>query len=181
MSNNMEPPAAKFTVPQPSLEIDEAKGWQKREQRLLDHVNAHMKWMIDAATINQRKHMRLSYASLWLAVIAPIFAVTSSQRAISFGMPDGWLPIVSAIVTLLLSLTEGARRIGRYDDIWRTMDLAMIELRSVREVFRDAKVEYQIGSPERIAALKLFRKEADRVIAMAILAAHKTSKGAVQS
>ncbi|MGE7418686.1 hypothetical protein [Methylobacterium tarhaniae] len=180
MSNNVEPSAANFMVTQSSLEINDAKGWQKREQRLFDHVNAHMKWMIDAAAINQKKHMRLSYASMWLAIIAPLFAVTSTQRTLSLGMPDGWLPIFSAIITVLLSLTEGVRRIGRYDDIWRTMDLAMMELRSVREVFRDAKVEHQIGSPERIAALKLFRKEADRVIAMAILAAHKSSKGAVQ-
>lgn len=181
MSINVEPPAASITTPQPSLETDEAKGWQKREQRLFDHVNAHMNWMKDAAALNQKKHMRLSFASMWLTVIAPLFAVTSIQRAFSFGMPDGWLPVFSAIVTVLLSLTEGARRVGRYDDIWRTMDLAMMELRSAREVFRDAKVEYQIGSPERITALKLFRKEADRVIATAILAAHKTSKSADQS
>ncbi|WP_128566498.1 hypothetical protein [Methylobacterium crusticola] len=74
--------------------------------------------------------------------------------------------MTSAIVTVLLSLIEGARRIGCYDDIWRTMDLAMLELRSIRETFRDAKVEHQLGSPERIAALKVFRKDIERVIAM---------------
>lgn len=179
MSDYVEPLTANVASPKTSPEIYKADSWLKREQRLLNHVDANVKWMIREADKSRIIHKYLSFVILSLAIIAPLFAVTSTQRIAYFGLPDGWLPIVSAVVTLLLSLAEGARRIGRYDDIWRTMDLALLELRSAREIFRDAKVEHQLGSPERIAALKKFRKETERVVAMAVLAAHNTSKGNV--
>jgi hypothetical protein len=174
-------PDAETTTPTPSAAPvtvrSQADLWARREEKLLQHIHSNMQWMMETSGKSMRLSKRLGYVSLVLAVIAPLFAVSSAQNLVqTLHVQPGFLAVISAGLTVLLAITEGFRRIGRYEERWRTLDNAMLELRSSRETFRDARIEHALGTPERIAAYKALRGETDRILHLVTRSFHGDSR-----
>ncbi len=107
-------------------------------------------------------HNTLSIIVIVGAVLAPILTTLSANAKdpfFSIALQAG-----SIIVGLMIAVSEALRRLWRPETRWKSRALAVQEIVSAREAFRDEAIPLEVGSPEWVTAFKIYRLRYEAVL-----------------
>jgi Protein of unknown function (DUF4231) len=126
----------------PEKKLEEA--WRHREAKIVDAINTVADENYRVSTVYKRWHLSCSVIVMVCAVLAPLFI--ASSRTTNFTIQSDSLNIISLSLTVILGITEGLRRIFRFEQRWYAYYSASNALVQTRERYLDNTVEHVPGS-----------------------------------
>ncbi|CUX19452.1 DUF4231 domain-containing protein [Agrobacterium deltaense] len=132
-----------------------------REKKLLDEIQRSVEYYVRYGQIAQKWQRITAMLVMVLSTFAPLLVVGSttslpvlSEEVVSFA---------AFLVTLLLALLEGTRRIFRFEQRWMACYMAKQTLKREREKYRFARIGLVVGSDVWKANLADLRRVYDEV------------------
>jgi hypothetical protein len=132
--------------------------WSERHTKLLEHADKETARYQDFAERSRVAARALNVISLFASVLAPVAVVSSAGGLSAFHIPDNTIKAIAVSLTIILGLTEGARRIFRFEQRWAGAMVAWLEIEKNKEVYLDNQVAKPIGSDEWVANLAKLRQ-----------------------
>ncbi|MDX0140804.1 DUF4231 domain-containing protein [Sinorhizobium meliloti] len=136
--------------------------FKEREAKLLEHIAASIDYYVRYGRTAQRWQRCTATLVMVLSTLAPLL-VAGSTLDQGLGLPDGFVPIAAFTVTLLLSFTEGVRRIFRFEQRWTACYTAKQMLKRERERYRFARIGLDVGGDAWKANFAELRRVYDEV------------------
>ena len=124
------------------------KEWIQRESRLMNELSSTLQYYTNVNKIAAKYQRAISLSVMIGGVIAPVLVAASANNQTVFGLSS---PIVSGIVVVLTSLiaiVEGTKRIYRFEQRWVSCNAAKRAIKNARENYRAKRIGLKVGSPE---------------------------------
>jgi hypothetical protein len=139
--------------------------FKEREDKLLSLVEGSVEYYVKYGRTAQRYQRCTAVLVMVLSTLAPLLVAGSSSTWVKdLGLPDKSIAVAAFVVTLLLSLIEGVRRIFRFEQRWISCYTAKETLKREREKYRFARIGLEIGSDAWKSNFAELRKAYDDVI-----------------
>ncbi|TCQ16400.1 DUF4231 domain-containing protein [Rhizobium sp. PP-CC-3G-465] len=123
--------------------------WKARETKLLGYVNGAMEYYAETTRWCRYAQRGLSITVMVCAALAPVAVVSSSGNGLgALGLHEPEIKILALIITILLAIADGLRRIFRYDQRWATCYIARETLKRARENYRITVIGLEVGSDD---------------------------------
>ncbi|MGJ5019723.1 SLATT domain-containing protein [Bradyrhizobium oligotrophicum] len=139
--------------------------WSQREQDLLRRIEEDILRYLAYSQKSRLLGRALSVISLFCSVVAPVTVISSASNLTSIGMSNSGMAAASVILTVLLGLIEGLRRIFGYEQRWVSSMTSAIALKSERDRYLDDRIGKEIGSEEWKQAFLHLREGVDAIVA----------------
>jgi hypothetical protein len=138
--------------------------WEKREIKLLNQLESTISYYIACSNVNRFFHRILGSISLVCAVFSPIFVVSATGKSteVVLGMSAATTGTIALVLSIIVALVEGLRRMYRPEERWSTCWTTMENLKAAREEFFDRRIGYSRGSIEWLAAYGALRNALTR-------------------
>jgi len=130
--------------------------FKQREGKIFGRYEAAIKEYRNLGRWYLRRHRVISVALLVSAVLSPVLIASNNDL---FGLPEAqgiWLTRGAVVLSLVVALLEGIRRIFKYDDRATAAYHAQRDLVLARERYRMYKLRNPDLTPERFAAFEAF-------------------------
>ncbi len=134
----------------------EPYSWEFREDKFNREVTATLAKYENKLNNTWKQQRLISVIVMLCSVFAPLFVVGSSLEKVFF-MSDVAIKIAALIVTVILSIAEGLKRIFRFDRRWVAIYWARSAIKRARNDYRIAQIGQPIGSETWVANFKAFR------------------------
>lgn len=143
---------------------DSQAKFKDREVKLLDEIQKSVDYYVRYGRSAQRWQRSTAVAVMILSTFAPLLVASSTTTVGgNLGLPAGTVSIAAFVVTLLLALLEGVRRIFRFEQRWMACYMAKQVLKREREKYRFARIGLDVGSDAWKANFAELRKAYDEV------------------
>lgn len=120
--------------------------WLKRETKLFAEIDNSVTYYAGRAKVALRSHRLISIAVVVVGPMAPVaVAASTAKDAILFSMPSGFYSGLAIVLTVLLAILDGVRRIFRFDRRWTSCNLAKVDLRRARETYLRKRIGLTVG------------------------------------
>jgi fumarate reductase subunit D len=123
-----------------AIAVREATDWNARENEHLKTIDKELKWYRGHAKWNRIAHRIASIVVLFCSIVAPITVAGDDKTSIlifGYHIDKAQLSSIALIVTLILALTEGLRRLFHFEQQWATSNRVERALQDARSDFLD--------------------------------------------
>ncbi|MCJ9695144.1 DUF4231 domain-containing protein [Rhizobium sp. PRIMUS64] len=138
--------------------------WIAEQERLIDVVESTIDYyqnVTDRTRVTQRTFV---IATMVLGIIAPILvAGARPDGAGLFGVPPVTINSIAIVITVLLSIMEGLRRIFRHEQRWISCHIALMALETALGRFRYLIVNVPPGADAWKLAMSDLRTEFENI------------------
>lgn len=134
--------------------------WRQREKDLIEDINTSIEYYSKQASRARGCHRTIGVTVLIGSVLAPVAVVSSAGTTAGlalFGVADERLAQVAVVITIVLSLCEGLRRLFEFDQRWITCVVAKEQLRRLRDVYLDEQIADAVGAENWVSKLTSLR------------------------
>jgi fumarate reductase subunit D len=150
-----------------AIAVREATDWNARENEHLKTIDKELKWYRGHAKWNRIAHRIASIVVLFCSIVAPITVAGDDKTSIlifGYHIDKAQLSSIALIVTLILALTEGLRRLFHFEQQWATSNRVERALQDARSDFLDQRVLYSVGTEKWIEEYSKSRKSVAALI-----------------
>ena len=143
-------------------DADRTKKWQVQETELLEKIKKQMEWYGGITTRSHRAQRLLATTILICSTLSPLFIISSTNATPDFsvyGMSAPAMAQVALVLSLIVALSEGIRRIYRFEEQWKNSRLATEDLKTARDDYKDKQIGLKVGSQEWVAAFGDLRRK----------------------
>ncbi len=134
----------------------EPSSWDFREDKFNRDVAGTLEYYTNKLNNTWKQQRLISLIVMLCSVFAPLLVVGSSLDQ-AFYMSDVAIKIAAVIVTIILSIAEGLKRIFRFERRWVAIYWARSAIKRARNDYRIAQIGQPIGSETWVANFKAFR------------------------
>ncbi|WP_144083188.1 hypothetical protein [Rhizobium leguminosarum] len=146
------------------MDESNANEWKKREQALLGEIADSLKFYGGVQKVARYWQRVISSVVMIGSILAPATVATgaaTSGKQIDLtllGIQSSSLASISLVITLLVAVAEGFRRIFRFERRWASAWLSGQTLHAAKEDYLDAVIGKPVGSPEWVSEFQKLRK-----------------------
>lgn len=138
--------------------------WVAEQERLIDVVQSTIDYYQNATDRTRVTQRVFVVATMVLGIIAPILvAAARPDGAGLFGFPPVKINSIAIVVTVLLSIMEGLRRIFRHEQRWISCHIALMALETALGRFRYLIVNVPPGTDAWKLAMSDLRTEFENI------------------
>jgi len=139
--------------------------WAAREKELVDELDGRIKFYVHWCEVNRKWQRATAIAALVCSILAPISVISKPGFGIGiFGLGEDAIRGIALILTLILGLTEGLRRIFRFEHRWHVCALCREKLLQLRALYLDNQIGVEIGSDDWTKNLSSARKRLTEIV-----------------
>ena len=135
--------------------------WLRRETKLLEEIASALEYYSRHTKRYQFWQRATSVSVMVLSTLAPLVVAGSGVAEGTFGLSRDNLSVAGVIITLILALIEGVRRIFRFEQRWATCYQVKSTIKREREGYRYQRIGLAVGSEEWKLNLAALRKAFD--------------------
>jgi hypothetical protein len=144
---------------------EENEQWLEREKAVLDNINSRIEFYSTWCEVNRLGQRVASIIVLICAVIAPVAVISTKASGLGIlGFTEEAIKATALIVTVTLALTEGVRRVFRFDHRWAVCAMCRERLLQLHGDYKDAQIGREIGSPEWVSTVTGARKTLEKIV-----------------
>ena len=145
-----------------ALEEDQ---WAARARALLEEMNGRLAFYAYWAEVNRKGQRITSLLIVVCSVLAPVTVISTPEVGLGiFGLGVAATKALSLIFTITVALSEGVRRVFRFEHRWAVCANCRETIKRQRDKFIDQQIGKQVGSEEWIANLTTTRNAFDDVV-----------------
>jgi hypothetical protein len=141
--------------------MDYVSDWKERESTLLRDVRERLRYYKSARKTARVLQRVTSSVVMVGSILAPTSIATNTGNTIdlgSLGVTDSSAALISLTITLVVAITEGFRRIFRFEQRWASAWLSGQKLHMARERYYDSIVGLEFGGEAWKTELMNLRK-----------------------
>jgi hypothetical protein len=154
-------------APKGAIPSDDQQQWLAREKHLIKWLDGRIKFYSIWAEFNRYGQRLTSLVILVCAVLAPVAVTSKSGAGLGvFDLKEATIGRIALIVTLLIGVSEGLRRLFRFDRRWLICANCREELLEAKEEYLDSQIGIAIGSEEWVKHLQETRAKLINVVSV---------------
>jgi ABC-type multidrug transport system fused ATPase/permease subunit len=118
---------------------EESKKWEDRERKLVEKIAATVKWYKRHASRNYILHVLTSVIILLGGILAPFLIASTglNSGSNSLNIPTNVAVWGSTLITMMMGISEGFRRLFQFHDKWKSFYTTNENLVRIRETYRE--------------------------------------------
>jgi hypothetical protein len=149
--------------------MDHISNWKERESTLLRDVKERLRYY-ESARKTARILQRITSSVVMIgSIVAPTSIATSAGNTMdlgSLGTQATSTALISLTITLIVAITEGFRRIFRFEQRWASAWLSGQKLHMAREKYYDSIVGLEFGGDAWKIELMNLRKAVNETMTL---------------
>jgi fumarate reductase subunit D len=144
---------------------EENEQWLEREKAVLDNIIGRIEFYSLWCEVNRWGQRIASIIVLICAVVAPVAVISTKASGLgTLGFTEEAIKATALIVTVALALTEGMRRVFRFDHRWAVCAMCRARLLQLHGDYKDTQIGREVGSPEWISTVTEARKTLEKIV-----------------
>ena len=145
----------------PTISAEQAERYRTEEHDVLARLQRSIRYYSTRIKLSRAGHYTVGSITLVCSVLAPMAVITTVGKPsdlLLFGISNETIAQLAVVLTLLLGLTEGVRRLFRFSERWMTCFTTRAKLNELMQVYKLSQIPVAVGTEKWIKNLIELRK-----------------------
>jgi hypothetical protein len=133
----------------PTISAEQAERYRTEEQDVLERLQRSIRYYSNRIKFARAGHYTVGLITLVCSVLAPMAVITTARKPSDlslFGISNETIAQLAVVLTLLLGLTEGVRRLFRFSERWMTCSTTRAKLNELMKEYKLSQIPVAVGS-----------------------------------